>query len=91
MSEVGIRELKAKASKIIDEVREHAARYTITRRGRPVAVLLPVEEAPADVVGSAQGTAAEETWQRLELLGEEIGRGWQGGESSGALLEQMRR
>jgi prevent-host-death family protein len=89
LSEVGIRELKAKASKIIDEVREHAARYTITRRGRPVAVLLPIADAPA--TASAGGPPLDDVWRELDRLGEEIGRGWRAPESSDELLAGMRR
>ena len=45
MAQVGVRELKARASEIIRAVRERRARYVITYRGRPVGVLLPLDEA----------------------------------------------
>lgn len=87
MSEIGIRELKAQASKVLDEVREHGARYVITKRGRPVGVLLPIEDAPpAEAAGS--GTAS--AWSELEALGEEIGRGWRSRKSSGEILSDLR-
>lgn len=85
VTEVGIRELKAQASKILDEVREHGARYVITRRGRPVGMLLPIE----DVVPSSAGIRAD-AWQELERLGEEIGRGWTS-RPSGEVLSELRR
>jgi prevent-host-death family protein len=44
MAEIGVKQLKATASAVIDEV-EGGTSYVITRRGRPAAVLLPVEEA----------------------------------------------
>ncbi len=44
MAEIGIKELKATASAVIDRV-EGGSAYVITKRGRPAAVLLPVEEA----------------------------------------------
>ena len=44
MAEIGIKELKTTASAVIDRV-ECGAAYVVTRRGRPAAVLLPVEEA----------------------------------------------
>lgn len=88
MTEVGIRELKSKASQILDDVRENGARYVITRRGRPVGVLLPIEEAPpADVAGADRA----DVWRELELLGEEIGRGWTSSRSSGEILSELRR
>lgn len=39
MPEIGVRELKTRASEIIRTVRDHRARYVVTRRGRPVGVL----------------------------------------------------
>ncbi|HRQ41094.1 MAG TPA: type II toxin-antitoxin system prevent-host-death family antitoxin [Chloroflexota bacterium] len=40
-TEIGIRELKNQASKIVRAVREEAAEYIITVNGEPVAVLRP--------------------------------------------------
>ena len=44
MAEIGVKELKATASAVIDRVQGGAA-YVVTKRGRPAAVLLPIEEA----------------------------------------------
>lgn len=44
VAEIGVKELKATASAVIDRV-EGGAAYVVTRRGRPAAVLLPLEEA----------------------------------------------
>lgn len=44
MAEIGVKELKATASAVIDRV-ESGTAYVVTRRGRPAAVLLPIEEA----------------------------------------------
>jgi prevent-host-death family protein len=52
MAEIGIKELKATASAVIDEVKGGAA-YVVTKRGRPAAVLLPVEEAEDLVLANA--------------------------------------
>lgn len=52
MAEIGVKELKATASSVIDEV-EGGAAYVVTRRGRPAAVLLPVEEAEDLVLANA--------------------------------------
>ncbi len=52
MAEIGIKELKTTASAVIDEVQRGAA-YVITKRGRPAAVLLPVEEAEDIVLANA--------------------------------------
>jgi len=44
MEEIGVRELKTYASEIVCRVREEQARYTITYRGKPVGVLMPLAE-----------------------------------------------
>jgi len=68
MKDIGIRELKARASELVRHVAEEQATYTITRRGRPVGVL-----APADFVqpkrpdsGTAAGDRLEELWDRVD-------------------------
>jgi prevent-host-death family protein len=89
MPDIGVRELKTRASEIVREVREHRARYVITYRGRPVGVLAPLDTAAVDEPPRA-GEAAE-VWAELTRLGEEIGRGWQSPLTSTELLSQMRR
>jgi prevent-host-death family protein len=87
MPEIGVRELKTHASEIIRAVREERARYLVTYRGRPVGVLLPLEEAGDALVEPEE----DAVWQELTELGEEIGRGWQSPLSSAELLSEMRR
>ena len=90
MPNVGVRELKIRASEIIRNVRERRARYVITYRGQPVGVLLPLDEAsPADALAGSEGGAA--VWEELSRLGEEIGQGWQSPLTSAELLSEMRR
>lgn len=52
MAEIGIKELKATASAVIDRV-EAGAAYVVTKRGRPAAVLMPVEDAEDLVLANA--------------------------------------
>lgn len=52
MAEIGLKELKTTASAVIDRV-EAGAAFVVTKRGRPAAVLLPVEEAEDLVLASA--------------------------------------
>jgi prevent-host-death family protein len=86
MEEVGVRELKIHASEIVRKVREERVRYTITYRGKPVGVLMPVDEA-----GDLPPEAQPDPWAELERLGEEIGRGWQSEKTSAELISEMRR
>lgn len=88
MPEAGIRELKIRASYIVRRVRERKARYVITYRGRPVAVLIPLEGAPP-TEGALSGQVS--AWRELERLGELIGKGWRGSKTSAQLLSEMRR
>jgi prevent-host-death family protein len=52
MAEIGVKELKATASAVIEQV-ESGAAYVVTKRGRPAAVLLPIEEAEDLVLANA--------------------------------------
>ncbi len=52
MAGIGIKHLKATASAVIDEV-ENGSAYVVTKRGRPAAVLMPVDEAEDLVLANA--------------------------------------
>jgi prevent-host-death family protein len=87
MREIGVRELKIKASEIMRSVRKRRARYIITYRGRPVGLLSPLEDQ-----GQSRATLGESAaWDELTRLGKEIGRGWPTGVSSADVLSEMRR
>jgi len=86
MREIGVRELKTRASEILRDLREHRVPYTVTCRGRPVGVLVPVtEQQPRE----SQGEPA--AWEDLIRVGEEVGRGWCSPLASGDLLSDLRR
>lgn len=82
--EIGIRELKARASGLVRAVREKRARYIITQRGKPVALLIPLDATPPKPTD-------DEVWARLEQLGQEIAKGWQSEKSAVEILSEMRR
>lgn len=84
MKEIGIRELKARASEVVRAVKERRARYVITQRGKPVAVLLPIDAVPPQ-------PDPDEVWARLEAIREELGKGWQSEKSAVEILSEMRR
>jgi prevent-host-death family protein len=90
MAEVSVRELKARASEIIRKIREGRTRYVITHRGRPVALLIPLQE-PGSSALPAAGEATTADWDDLVRLGEEIGREWRSPLTSTELLSEMRR
>ncbi len=84
MEEIGIRELKARASSVVRAVKERRARYVITQRGKPVAAIIPVDAVPAK-------PSSDEVWERLMKIGEELGKGWQNEKSAVEILSEMRR
>lgn len=53
MAEIGIKELKSGASRVVDEVAAGRS-YVITKRGQPTAVLMPIEDAEDLVLANAE-------------------------------------
>lgn len=90
MPDIGVRDLKVRASEIVRNVRERRARYIITYRGQPVGLLIPLDET-SSAKSSPIGESATAVWEELTRLGEEIGRGWQSPLTSTELLSEMRR
>ena len=60
MREIGVRELKVKASEIMRSVRKRRARYIITYRGRPVGLLSPLEDREANRAAYVESAAWDE-------------------------------
>jgi prevent-host-death family protein len=50
-------EFKAKCLHLLDEVQRSRQEILITKRGRPVARLLPVDEQPPPILGRMKGSA----------------------------------
>lgn len=53
MAEIGIKELKSAASRVVEEVSSGRS-YVVTKRGRPAAVIMPIEEAEDLVLANAE-------------------------------------
>ena len=53
MAEIGIKELKSGASRVIEEVSAGRS-YVVTKRGRPAAVIMPIEEAEDLVLANVE-------------------------------------
>lgn len=94
MARVGVRELKNRATEIIRQVREDQAEYVVTYRGRPVAVLLPVDEdwLADETKRTIDATEpGQDVWAELEALRQEIGRSWKSDKTAVALVSEQRR
>jgi len=85
MVEVGIRELKQRASHILRQVREKKETITITYRGRPVARLVPVEDM------ESKRAEALAVWAKMDDLAREIGAHWPEGVSAVEAVREQRR
>jgi prevent-host-death family protein len=86
MKDIGIRELKAKASELVRHVAEEHATYTITRRGRPVGVLAPI-----DFGAPKPSKAGDAAWQRLRELWSRADKSGRPDKSALQELFKMRR
>jgi prevent-host-death family protein len=75
MISVGIRELRQQTSELIRAVREEGRQVEITLRGKPVALLIPIEGAIGEAEISSQ-------WANLDRLAAEIGARWPEGVSA---------
>jgi prevent-host-death family protein len=54
--QVGAASFKANCLRLIDEVAQQRAPLVITKRGKPVAKLVPIDEKPIDLFGYMAGT-----------------------------------
>ena len=86
MRAIGVRELKTHASEIMRKVREERICFTITYRGKPVGVLLPLEE-----YGDMSQEASPDPWSELEKLRDKMALMPQPEKSLMDALSEMRR
>jgi antitoxin (DNA-binding transcriptional repressor) of toxin-antitoxin stability system len=85
---IGIRELKTKASAIIDDVKGRRVSYAVTKRGRVEALIVP-SDAGERLLNPPNGDTAWEAWQILmDRLLNESGKKKR---SAVAELKRMRR
>lgn len=91
---VGVRELKNQATEILRQVRENQAEYVVTYYGRPVAVLLPVDE--EWLAGEAERAAqaavpGDQVAAELERLRQEIDQSWKSERTGVEIVSEQRR
>ena len=86
MMTIGIRELRQQASELIRMVREDGRKVEITYRGKPVALLIPVEASPA-----SKAQEEGEAWANLDRLAAEIEARWPAGVSAVDAVAEGRR
>ena len=83
-----MRDLKRHAARIIRDVRDVRASYTLTHRGQSVGVILPVEPSESEPVGEADRADA---WHAFLRAGQRLEQRFRPGKSGVRLLSDMRR
>ena len=79
-----MRELKARASEVIQMVKTKRARYIVTQRGVAVAVISPMDSILPE-------KSDDDSWNKLMEIRARIGKGKQNKKSAVELLSEMRR
>lgn len=82
--EIGIRELKSRASEVVRAVKEERARYVVTQRGKPVAVIIPMDALLPE-------KKEDDGWERLLAIRARLARDKSKKKSSLEILSEMRR
>jgi prevent-host-death family protein len=82
--EIGIRELKSRASEVVRAVKEERARYVVTQRGKPVAAIIPMDAVLPE-------KKDEDGWERLLALRARLAKDKSKKQSSLEILSEMRR
>jgi prevent-host-death family protein len=90
MESVGLRELKTRVSEIVEAVHATGKRYQITRRGKPVALIVPTPDVTGAIDSEGLGLDAA-VWAEMDDLAEEIGRRWPREVSAVEALSESRR
>jgi prevent-host-death family protein len=85
MADIGVRELKIHASEIVRKVKERGMRYVVTLHGRPVAAIIPVDQATGGIENE------NSAWDELTRLGQQISIEWTSSRTSTETLSDMRR
>ena len=93
MPRIGIRELRARTSAVLREVREERATYIVTYRGRPVGVLHAIDEAEADtrLADMAEPATTKDAFVRLDDLAKEIEAARRDARTAEQLVSEGRR
>jgi prevent-host-death family protein len=82
--EIGIRELKSRASEVVRAVKEERARYVVTQRGKPVAVIIPMDAMLPEKKN-------DDGWEKLLAIRARLAKDKSKKKSSLEILSEMRR
>lgn len=71
-TEIPATEFKAKCLSLMEDVMSKHRSFTVTKRGKPVARLVPIDEKPSEFIGSLRGLVL-----RSDRLTEPTGDAWE--------------
>jgi prevent-host-death family protein len=92
MSMIGVRELKEQTSEVIRQVREERAEYVVTYKGKPVAVILPLDtEKAAEAIVQSAKTGVAAGWEEYERIAQELRETCPPGLSTQEAIDAIRR
>jgi len=86
---IGVRDLKANASRILRQVRDSRESFILTHRGRAVGVILPLESSSREPALDDGDEAS--AWANFIAAGRQIERRSRRGVNAVQLLSSMRR
>ena len=86
--QIGVRELKNQATRILRTVREEMAEYVITLHGEPIAVLRPLTE---DEINDLRQEEVARSLAEMKALAEKIAANWTSEKSGVELVSEQRR
>ncbi len=84
MKEMGVRELKEHTSEALRYVLEKKEAVTITRRGKVIAKLVPIED-------ESIWKESKKVLEEMDELAKEIGKHWPAGVSAAEAVKEQRR
>jgi prevent-host-death family protein len=86
--QIGVRELKNQATRILRSVREEMAEYVITLHGEPIAVLRPLT---GEEINELHRAEVDESLVEMKALAEQIAAAWTSPKSGVELVSEQRR
>jgi len=88
---IGVRELRNNTAEVLRQVREEKAEYIITHQGKPVALMLPIdEEIMVEKMLDAAKKSSPTNWEVYQNLAESLRNSWPTGANTQSMLDDIR-
>jgi prevent-host-death family protein len=89
---IGVRELRDHTAEVLRRIAEEHAEYVITYRGRPVAVLSPIDQSAMGAAMLRAGKSGVDTaWDAYEEAVRQLREAWPEGTATQDILDDIRR